>query len=42
MLKVEEYMNYQMGNGESLQNLGKELLERAERLKRLKGERLPK
>ena len=42
MLKVEEYMNYQMGNGESLQNLGQELLERAERLKRLKGERLPK
>ena len=42
MLKVEHYLNYDMGEGESLLKLGKELHERSEELKKLKGERLPK
>ena len=42
MAKVERYLNYEMSGGESLQNLGEELHERAESLKKLRGERLPK
>ena len=42
MLKVEHYLNYEMGEGESLLKLGKELHERSEDLKKLKSERLPK
>ena len=42
MAKVEQYMNEEMGEGLSLQNLGKELHERAESLEKLVGERLPK
>ena len=42
MLKVEKYMNYEMGDGQSLQKLGKALLNRAEQLKQGGGERLPK
>jgi len=42
MLKVEHYLNYDMGEGESLLKLGKELHQRSEDLKKLKGERLPK
>ena len=42
MLKVERYLNYEMGNGESLQKLGKDMLTRAEQLKNSGGERLPK
>ena len=42
MLKAERYMNYQMGDGESLEKLGRALLKRADQLKNLRGERLPK
>ena len=42
MLKVEQYMNYEMGDGESLQRLGKHLHQRAKKLKDLRGERSPK
>ena len=42
MLKVEQYMNYEMGDGESLQRLGKHLHQRAKKLKDLRGERIPK
>ena len=42
MLKVEHYMNYEMGDGESLQKLGRAYLKRAEQLKNNGGERLPK
>ena len=42
MARVERYMNEEMGDGYSLQNLGKELHERAEILTKSKGERLPK
>ena len=42
MLKVEQYMNYQMSDGESLERLGRALIKRAELLKSSKGKRLPK
>jgi hypothetical protein len=42
MAKVEEHMNYEMGEGESLLRLGKQLHERAEMMKDYKGERIPK
>ena len=42
MLKVEQYMNYEMGDGESLEKLGRSYLTRAEMMKDLKGERIPK
>ena len=42
MAKVEQYMNEEMGEGLSLQKLGKELHERAEKLKKAQGERTPK
>ena len=42
MKKVEDYLNNEMGEGKSLENLGQELHTRAEKLKQLKGERLPK
>ena len=41
MAKVEEYMNT-MGDSLSLQRLGKELHERCETFKTLKGKRIPK
>ena len=45
MLKVEKYMNYEMGKngrGKALQELGDTLHQRSEALKQLQGERLPK
>ena len=42
MKKVEAYMNSEMGEGEALQKLGKELHQRCEDLKNGQGERLPK
>ena len=42
MKKVEKYMNYEMGEGDSLQRLGQELHQRCAKLKEFKGERLPK
>ena len=42
MSKVEHHLNYDMGDGESLLNLGKDLHQRCDDLKKLKGERLPK
>ena len=42
MLKVERYMNYEMGEGGSLEKLGQALHSRAQQLKDLRGERLPK
>ena len=42
MLKVERYMNNEMGDGESLLRLGEALHKRAEDLKNRGGERLPK
>ena len=42
MARVEQYMNEEMGEGGSLQRLGKELHERATKLIKLRGERLPK
>ena len=42
MLKVEQYMNYEMGDGGSLERSGKCLLNRADQLKKNGGERLPK
>ena len=41
MSKVEHHLNYDMGDGESLLKLGEDLHQRAEDLKRRKGERLP-
>lgn len=45
MLKVEKYMNYEMGKhgkGQALLELGDSLHQRSELLKQLQGERLPK
>ena len=42
MQRVEDYMNYKMGEGKSLQNLASEQHQRSSDLKALKGERLPK
>ena len=42
MAKIEHYLNYEMGGGSSLEKLGKQLLDRSEKLKASKGERLPK
>ena len=42
MAKVEQHLNEEMGEGLSLQKLGKELYERAEKMKKLGGERIPK
>ena len=42
MSKVERYLNYGMGDGESLLNLGGDYHKRATELKNRKGERLPK
>ena len=45
MLKVEKYMNYEMGKhgkGQALLELGDALHQRSELLKQLQGERLPK
>ena len=45
MLKVEKYMNYEMGKhgkGQALLELGDSLHQRSELLKQLVGERLPK
>jgi hypothetical protein len=42
MSKVEQHLNYDMGDGESLLNLGKDLHQRCDDLKKLRGERLPK
>ena len=42
MKRVEQHMNYEMGEGDSLQRLGQELHQRSAKLKELKGERLPK
>lgn len=42
MKRVEEYLNYEMKDGDSLERLGKSLHTRAEKLKSLKGERIPK
>ena len=42
MLKVEQYMNYEMSEGKAMEKLGRALLKRADLLKNLEGERLPK
>ena len=42
MLKVENYMNNEMGEGQSLQDLGREYHGRSQQLIDLQGERLPK
>ena len=42
MKKVEHYLNYEMKDGESLASLGKALHKRAQQLKDLRGERIPK
>ena len=42
MLKVEQYMDYEMGDGGSLERIGRSLLNRADQLKKNGGERLPK
>jgi hypothetical protein len=42
MSKIEHHLNHEMGDGESLLNLGKDLHQRCEDLKKLHGERLPK
>ena len=42
MLKVERYMNYEMSEGKAMEKLGRALFKRAEPLKNLEGERLPK
>ena len=42
MAKVEQHMNEEMGEGVSLLSLGKELHDRCEKMKKLKGERIPK
>jgi len=42
MSKVEHYLNYEMGDGESLLKLGQDMHERYEDMKKLQGERLPK
>ena len=42
MAKVEQHMNEEMGEGLSLLKLGKELHDRCEKMKQLKGERIPK
>ena len=42
MKKVEEDLNYKMKDGDSMERLGKSLLTRAQNLKDLKGERIPK
>ena len=42
MSKVEHHLNYDMGDGDSLLNLGKDLHQRCGELKKLRGERLPK
>ena len=41
MSKVENYLNKEMGEGESMLKLGGDLHERCEKLKKLQGERLP-
>ena len=42
MLKVEQYMNYEMGESKAMEKLGRALFKRANLLKNLEGERLPK
>ena len=42
MKRVEDYLNYEMKGGDSLEKLGKALHTRAQLLKDLQGERLPK
>ena len=42
MKRVEEYMNYEMKGGDSLTKIGEALHTRAQKLKDLKGERIPK
>ena len=42
MAKVERYMNYELGGGDALNKLGKELHHRSQKLKDSGGERLPK
>ena len=42
MKRVEQYLNYEMKDGESLERLSRQLHNRAGQLKDLKGERIPK
>ena len=42
MKKVEEYLNYELKDGDSLERIGKSLHTRAQKLKDLRGERIPK
>ncbi len=42
MKRVEHYLNYDMKDGDSLEKLGNSLHQRAQQLKDLKGERIPK
>ena len=42
MLKVEQYIHYEIGEGKAMEKLGRALFKRADLLKNLEGKRLPK